>query len=119
MTGLGNGGADRAIDASGVTLTPDVLGAVRPLRLRANSGHRPPPAGKLSLRTDELVAAISGRLRGVGNHVRSELGERGLQLLGGRTRSRPGEFPPTRRRRSDACGLEFQPKAVACCNERT
>src|SRR6266446_3157064 len=29
-----NGGADRAIDTSGVTLTPDVLGAVRPLRLR-------------------------------------------------------------------------------------
>jgi hypothetical protein len=35
-----NGGADRAIDASGVTLTPDVLGAVRPLLLRATT--RPP-----------------------------------------------------------------------------
>src|SRR5438132_4179909 len=31
------GGADRATDASGVTLTPDVLGAVRPLRLRAKN----------------------------------------------------------------------------------
>jgi hypothetical protein len=30
------GGADRATDASGVTLTPDVLGAVRPLLLRAD-----------------------------------------------------------------------------------
>ncbi len=33
-----NGGAARAADASGVTLTPDVLGAVRPLRLRATTG---------------------------------------------------------------------------------
>ena len=31
-----NGGADRAPAASGVALTPDVLGAVRPLRLRAD-----------------------------------------------------------------------------------
>jgi transposase len=38
-TGHKNGGADRAIDASGVTLTPDVLGAVRPLRLRATTRH--------------------------------------------------------------------------------
>jgi hypothetical protein len=49
-----NRGADRATDASGVTVTPDVLGAVRPLRLRDKSGnsvglsahckvgHRPP-----------------------------------------------------------------------------
>src|SRR5437588_12238319 len=36
--GVNNGGADRATDASGVTLTPDVLYAVRPLRLRADCG---------------------------------------------------------------------------------
>ena len=37
-----NGGVDRATEASGVTLTPDVLGAVRPLRLRANFSRSPP-----------------------------------------------------------------------------
>src|SRR5437764_1108843 len=39
MTALGQKrGADCATEASGVTLTPDVLGAVRPLRLRC---HKP------------------------------------------------------------------------------
>jgi hypothetical protein len=41
---LKNGGADRATDASGVTLTPDVLGAMRPLRR--------------SVRTESIVLAI-------------------------------------------------------------
>jgi hypothetical protein len=35
-----NGGADRATDASGVTLTQDVLGAIRPLRLRDIARNR-------------------------------------------------------------------------------
>src|SRR5947209_8189531 len=38
-TRVKNGGAERATVASGVTLTPDELGAVRPLRFRAKLRH--------------------------------------------------------------------------------
>src|SRR5436309_15546823 len=38
-SGSKNGGAHRATDASGLTLTPDVLNAMRPLRLCATSAR--------------------------------------------------------------------------------